>query len=114
MKNKTFENEKIHDKIFNTILWLVSVVSSSGVIFGLVLIVVGIYCGSEETNKTNKGTYHDYNKAIIIYGKNDGIVIDLAGYDHVTLGTDRYELYSTDGKQYSASPDDVILYNDTE
>lgn len=108
MKNKTIETEKIHDKIFNII------VSFAGAIFGIVLIVVGIYCGSEKNNKTNKGTYHDYNKAIIIYGKNDGIVINLAGYDHVMLGTERYELYSTDGKQYSASPDNVILYNDTE
>jgi hypothetical protein len=108
MKNKTIENEKINDKIFNTIIHF------AGTIFAAALIIIGIYCGSEENNKTNKGTYHDYNKAIIIYGKNDGIVIDLAGYDHVTLGTERYELYSTDGKQYSASPDDVILYNDTE
>lgn len=108
MKNKTFENEKVHDKIFNTI------VSFAGAIVGIVLIVVGIYCGYEDNNKTNKGTYHDYTKAIIIYGKNDGIVIDLAGYDHITLGTERYELYSTDGKQYSASPDDVILYNDID
>ena len=108
MKNKTIENEKIHDKILNTIIHF------AGTIFAAALIIIGIYCASEKNNKTSKGTYHDYNKAIIIYGKNDGIVIDLAGYDHVTLGTERYELYSTDGKQYSASPDDVILYNDTE
>lgn len=108
MKNKTIENEQIHDKIFNTIIHF------AGAIMGIALIVIGIYCGSEKNNKTNKGTYHDYNKAIIIYGKNDGVVIDLAGYDHITLGTDRYELYSTDGKQYSASTDDVILYNDID
>lgn len=108
MKNKTIENEKIHDKMFN-LLW-----TNISVILCLALIIAGIYCASEKNNKTSKGTYHDYNKAIIIYGKNDGIVIDLAGYDHITLGTERYELYSTDGKQYSASPDDVILYNDTE
>lgn len=108
MKNKTFENEKVHDKMFN-LIW-----NSISVILCLALIIIGIYCISEKNDKTNKGTYHDYTKAIIIYGKNDGIVIDLAGYDHITLGTERYELYSTDGKQYSASPDDVILYNDID
>lgn len=108
MKNKTIENEKVHDKIFNTII------GSAGAIIGIVLIVIGIYCGSEDNNKPNTGTYHDYNKAIIIYGKNDGVVINLAGYDHITIGTERYELYSTDGKKYSASPDDVILYNDID
>lgn len=72
MKNKTIENEQTHDKMFN-LIW-----NNISVILCLALIIVGIYCASEKNNKTNKGTYHDYNKAIIIYGKNDGVVIDLA------------------------------------
>ena len=78
------------------------------------LIILGIvFATAIEDNESKEytGTYHDYNKAIIITG-DYGTEVELKGYSHETLGHDHYILYTIDGSQYECTPENVVFFNE--
>lgn len=83
----------------------------AGIIAVGIIILCLIISVNDDTHKTRQGTYHDYNRAIIITGDH-ATTINLEGYSHETLGHDHYILYATDGGKYECTPENVVFYNE--
>lgn len=83
----------------------------AGIIAVGIIILCLVIAADEGTYKERQGTYHDYNRAIIITG-NYATTINLEGYSHETLGHDHYILYATDGGKYECTPENVVFYNE--
>ena len=64
---------------------------------------------NDESKEEHKGSYHDYNHAIIIIGK-EGTTVELDSYSRTI--TDKYVLYTKDGKVYECPVNNVIFYNE--
>ena len=100
---KKYENsESVLAKIFNVL--------PIGAMIGLIILgIVFAYAITDNGSEERKGSYHDYNHAVIIVGK-DGTTIELDSYSH-TL-SDKYVLYAKDGKVYECPEDNVVFYNE--
>ena len=76
------------------------------------VIILGIVFGcaiKDNGSEERKGSYHDYNHAIIITGK-EGTTIELDSYSRTI--TDKYVLYAKDGKVYECPVDNVVFWNE--
>ena len=84
-----------------------------GFIGGLMigLISLGLGCIIKVEKDDSKGTYHDYNKAVIITG-NQATIVELDSYSHDTIGHEKYILYTKDEKVYECTPNNVVFYNE--
>lgn len=79
------------------------------IMIGLISLGLGFAIKVEKDD--SKGTYHDYNKAVIITG-NQATVVELDGYSHDTIGHEKYILYTKDEKVYECTPNNVVFYNE--
>lgn len=76
----------------------------------IICVIMSAYIKSNDGSKEErKGSYHDYNHAIIITGK-EGTTVELDSYSRTI--TDKYVLYTKDGKVYECPVDNVVFYNE--
>lgn len=76
----------------------------------IMCVIMLVYNKSNDGSKEeHKGSYHDYNHAVIIVGI-EGITIELDSYSYTF--TDKYVLYTKDGKVYECPIDKVVFYNE--
>lgn len=100
---KKYENsESILTKIFNAL--------PIGTIVGVIILGI-VFAGAikDSGSEERKGSYHVYNHAIIITGK-EGTTVELDSYSRTI--TDKYVLYTKDGKVYECPVDNVVFYNE--
>jgi len=98
---KKYENsESILTKIFNAL--------PIGAIVGVIILGI-VFAIKDSGSEERKGSYHDYNHAIIIAGK-EGTTVELDSYSRTI--TDKYVLYTKDGKVYECPVDNVVFYNE--
>jgi hypothetical protein len=101
---KKYENsESILTKIFNAL--------PIGAMIGVIILGIVFACAIKDdgSKEERKGSYHDYNHAIIIAGK-EGTTVELDSYSRTI--TDKYVLYTKDGKVYECPVDNVVFYNE--
>lgn len=82
----------------------------TGIMIMIICVIMSAYTKSNDgSNEERKGSYHDYNHAIIITGK-EGTTIELDSYSRTI--TDKYVLYSKDGRVYECPVNNVVFWNE--
>jgi hypothetical protein len=99
---KKYENsENVLTKLFNAL--------PIGAMIGVIILGIVFVIKPDESKEEHKGSYHDYNYAIIIIGI-ERTTIELDSYSRTF--TDKYIMYTKDGKVYECPVDNVVFYNE--